>query len=290
MKFSILYRGSLKTCNYNCWYCPFGKAKMSDHELNKDRHGLEKFADWICSRSSDQVSVMFTPWGEALIHPYYQDVVAGLSYLPHVEKIVIQTNLSCQIRWLDNCNAEKTALWCSFHPGQADTRIFHDKCVRLDNMGLRFSVGAVALREHKNEIRILRSQLPDHIYFWLNAFKHTPDYYTEKDICFFESVDPFFRINTKDYPSRGKECRCGESVLSADENGDIRQCHFIPGIIGNIYTSGIEKALMKRRCTNPTCHCHIGYVHMNDLNLYSLFQDGVLERIPNPGTFILPKK
>ena len=33
-------------------------------------------------------------------------------------------------------------------------------------------------------------------------------------------------------------------------------------------------------CPNETCGCHIGYVHMNDLPLYEVFGDGVLQRIP----------
>ena len=36
--------------------------------------------------------------------------------------------------------------------------------------------------------------------------------------------------------------------------------------------------LTARPCTNATCGCHIGYVHMNELDLYSVFGDGVLER------------
>ncbi len=280
MKFSILYRGPLKSCNYTCYYCPFAKTRVSRRELEIDRNALEKFTNWIGSRSSDRISVMFTPWGEALIHRYYQHAIANLSHLPHLEKIVIQTNLSCHLNWLDHCHLKRIALWCSFHPGQVNHEKFLDKCLELDRRGIRFSVGAVALKEHRDEITTLHRQLPKRIYFWLNAYKHLPNYYTEDDIYFFESIDPFFRINTRVYTSQGKACRCGESVISVYDNGDIQRCHFINETIGNIYTFGIEATLQKRPCTNLTCHCHIGYVHMNELNLYDLFQDGILERIP----------
>jgi hypothetical protein len=33
-------------------------------------------------------------------------------------------------------------------------------------------------------------------------------------------------------------------------------------------------------CGNATCGCHIGYVHMDELKLYEVFGEGVLERIP----------
>lgn len=280
MKYSILYRGPLKSCNYTCYYCPFAKTKASSRELDADRQALDRFTDWLCTRSSDRISVMFTPWGEALIYHYYQNAITTLSHLPHLEKVVIQTNLSCRLDWLDDCHSKRIALWCSYHPGQVEHEAFLGKCLELDHRGIRFSVGAVALKEHKHEIQTLRRQLPEHIYLWLNAYKDTPNYYTEDDICFFESIDPFFRINTRVYPSQRRACRCGESVISVYGNGDIQRCYFIKETLGNIYASGIESALKKRPCTNPTCHCHIGYVHMNDLNLYALFQDGILERIP----------
>jgi hypothetical protein len=253
---------------------------MTSCELEADRQALEKLTGWLGSRSYDQISVMFTPWGEALIHHYYQNAIATLSHLSHLEKVVIQTNLSCHLNWLNQCHTERIALWCSFHPDQVERETFLDKCLELDRQGIRFSVGAVAIKEHKDDIITLRSQLPKHIYFWLNAYKHVPAYYTEDDMGFFESIDPFFRINTKVYASQGRVCRCSESVISVYGNGDIQRCHFIKETIGNIYTSGIEEVLQKRPCTNSTCHCHIGYVHMNDLNLYALFQDGILERIP----------
>lgn len=280
MKFFILYRGPLKSCNYTCYYCPFAKIQTSSQELEADRQALEKFTNWINSRLSDRISVMFTPWGETLIHRHYQNAIISLSHLSHLEKVVIQTNLSCCLNWLDQCHTERIALWCSFHPGQVERDTFLDKCLELDRQGIRFSVGAVAVKEHKDAIQALRRQLPKHIYFWLNAYKHIPNYYTEDDMYFFESIDPFFRINTKVYASQGRVCRCGESVISVYGSGDIQRCHFIKEPIGNIYTSAIEEVLQKRPCTSPTCHCHIGYVHMNELNLYELFQDGILERIP----------
>ena len=32
----VLYRGSLKSCNYHCSYCPFSKHPMSERELDRD--------------------------------------------------------------------------------------------------------------------------------------------------------------------------------------------------------------------------------------------------------------
>jgi len=56
--------------------------------------------------------------------------------------------------------------------------------------------------------------------------------------------------------------------------------HFIREVIGNIYEPGFENALRETPCVNGACGCHIGYVHMDELKLYEVFGEGVLERIP----------
>jgi len=60
----------------------------------------------------------------------------------------------------------------------------------------------------------------------------------------------------------------------------MRRCHFIREVIGNIYEPGFENALRETPCSKATCGCHIGYVHMDELKLYEVFGEGVLERIP----------
>jgi hypothetical protein len=60
----------------------------------------------------------------------------------------------------------------------------------------------------------------------------------------------------------------------------MRRCHFIKEPIGNIYDPNYEAALFERPCTNETCHCHIGYVHLEYLELDKVFGSGILERIP----------
>jgi hypothetical protein len=68
-------------------------------------------------------------------------------------------------------------------------------------------------------------------------------------------------------------------VISVDGDGTIRRCHFLAEKLGNLYEAGWEAALQPRTCPRTTCPCHIGYVHRKDLDLYSVFAGGVLERI-----------
>jgi MoaA/NifB/PqqE/SkfB family radical SAM enzyme len=280
MNLSILYRGPLSSCNYGCDYCPFAKRHETAAELALDGQALTRFVNWAASRTQNRISILFTPWGEALIRRWYQQAFIQLSQLPHVDKIAIQTNLSCRLDWVEQCDKSRIALWATYHPSETTRERFLAQCRELDTRGVRYSVGVVGLREHESEIHHLRRELSPSVYLWINAYKRVSDYYNPELIKRFTLIDPLFPINNTRHPSKGYECRAGETVISVDGEGVMRRCHFDREPIGNIYESGFERALVPRTCTQSTCGCHIGYVHMNRLNLYEVFGKGVLERVP----------
>lgn len=280
LNLSILYRGPLSSCNYGCEYCPFAKRSETPAQLAVDRKALERFVNWVATRHADQIGILFTPWGEALIHPWYQQAMARLSHLPQVVKVSIQTNLSCRLDWVERCDKQKLGLWTTYHPKEVDRDRFVNQCWELDRRGVRFSVGIVGLKEYLAEAQVLRQELPPHIYLWVNAYKRQPNYYSSSEIEHFEAIDPLFPINNQIYLSLGKSCRAGDSAIAVDGDGTMRRCHFIPNVIGNIYAPDFEQNLIPSPCTNQTCRCHIGYVHMPELGLYEVFGAGVLERIP----------
>jgi MoaA/NifB/PqqE/SkfB family radical SAM enzyme len=278
MKLSILYRGPLSSCNYGCDYCPFAKHRETYEEHERDRRALERFLDWVTSRSQDQIAILFTPWGEALVRKRYQDAFVRLSALPQVTKVAIQTNLSCRLDWTERCDKSKIAFWTTYHPSQTTRERFLAKCRELIARDVRFSVGVVGLPEHMAEIEALRQELPQQVYLWINAYKRHP--YSAAELRHLSEIDPLFPLNTRHHPSLGHPCRAGHSVISVDGDGVVRRCHFIKTPIGNIYDADFEQCLTERLCTNNTCHCHIGYVHMPELRLDEVFGDGILERIP----------
>ena len=280
MNLAILYRGPLSSCNYGCDYCPFAKHSETPAEHERDRQALERFVAWVAERRQDQISVFFTPWGEALVRKRYQDAIVHLTNLPHVVKVAIQTNLSSRLDWTERCDKHKLGLWATYHPTQVSQERFLAKCAELIRRQVRFSVGIVGMKEHADEICAMRQKLPPSIYLWINAYKRQPDYYSAAEIRTFSSVDPLFPLNNQYHPSQGRACRTGDSVISVDGAGTIKRCHFISRRLGNIYEPGFEALLRPQVCTNATCGCHIGYVHMNELGLYEVFGDGVLERIP----------
>jgi hypothetical protein len=248
--------------------------------LAHDRACLERFVGWVGSRQEDAIGVLFTPWGEALVRKWYQDALAALTQMPRTTKAAIQTNLSCKLDWVEDCDKAKLALWCTFHPSETTRERFVAKCRELLAREVRFSVGVVGLKEHFGEIDALRNELPSEVYLWVNAYKREADYYTPEMIADLTRSDPLFPVNNTYHASRGEPCRAGASVISVDGNGTVRRCHFIKEAIGNIYDANFADCLRERPCTNDACGCHIGYVHLDRLKLYVTFGAGVLERIP----------
>ena len=280
MNLTILYRGPLASCNYGCTYCPFAKHAETAAERAADSASLTRFVNWIANQSHIQFSLLFTPWGEALNRTRYQQALIQLTNLPNVAKAAIQTNLSCRLDWVEQCDKTKLALWATYHPTQVARARFLKKCQTLVQRGVRFSVGVVGTKEHLHEIEAMRHALPAQVYLWVNAYKREPNYYTPNELQLLTAIDSLFPLNNQHHTSAGKPCRTGETVISVDGDGTMRRCHFVPTILGNIYDSDFAAALQPRPCNNQTCGCHIGYVHLEELRLGEVFGAGILERIP----------
>lgn len=288
MDLTLLYRGPLASCDYDCPYCPFAKRRDSRAQLDADRAALERFTAWAAAQDGDRLSVLFTPWGEGLVRSWYRRALVALSRMPHVARVAIQTNLSCRTGWLDDADPATLALWCTYHPGQTPYDRFLARCRELAARGVRFSVGVVGLPAHLPHARRLRADLPGHVYLWVNAAEgHT---YTDAEAAVWTGIDPLFGYSRTPHRSAGLPCRTGESVVSVDGEGTVRRCHFVPDVLGNLYDGTYRAALRPRTCPLAVCDCHIGYVHLASLPLYDTFAGGVLERVPTPAALTLPPR
>lgn len=278
----ILYRGPLSSCNYSCDYCPFAKTRNTRAELADDARKLDRFVSWALTRSDRRLGVLFTPWGEALIREHYREAMVRLSGAEHVVRVAAQTNLSFgRLDWLARADLSRLAFWSTWHPSQTSMERFLGRCQELDDRGVRYSVGVVAFRQVLDQIEALRQRLAPHVYLWLNAYKSAgPGYYTDDEIERLQRIDPLFALNTRRHPSRGLPCRAGWQSFTVDGDGTARRCHFIDQPLGNVYEPDFERALRPRACTNDTCGCHIGYVHLEPLEQYPVYGDGLMERIP----------
>lgn len=278
MDLTLLYRGPLASCDYDCPYCPFAKRRDSTAQLRADRAALERFTGWAAGQREDRLSVLFTPWGEGLVRSWYRKAMVELSHQEHVARVAIQTNLSCRTEWLADADLDTLALWCTFHPGQTPYERFLGKTRELARRGVRFSVGVVGFPEHLAQARALREALPPEVYLWVNAAEGRT--YTDEEAAAWTAVDPLFPYSRHPHRSAGLPCRTGSSVVSVDGEGTVRRCHFVRSELGNLYDGSWRAALAPRACPLAVCDCHIGYVHLETLPLYDVFAGGVLERIP----------
>ncbi|GAA2413959.1 hypothetical protein GCM10010191_24780 [Actinomadura vinacea] len=274
---TVLYRGPLASCDYDCPYCPFAKRRDTPEQLRADRAALERFVNWARDQH-DPISVLFTPWGEGLVRSWYRRALVELSHLPHVQRVAIQTNLSHRVEWTSEADLSRLALWSTYHPGQVPYERFLGRTRDLADRGVRFSVGVVGQPEHLDAARRLRADLPGDVYLWVNAAEGLT--YTDEEAAEWAELDPLFGISRDPHASEGLPCRTGDTVISVDGEGTVRRCHFVPAVLGNIYDGSFRSALRPRPCPSKICDCHIGYVHLEPLGLYDVFAGGILERIP----------
>ncbi|BBO34346.1 STM4011 family radical SAM protein [Lacipirellula parvula] len=258
MTYSLLYRGFLSSCNYSCGYCPFAKRIESRARLHRDRQSVERFANWIAEQTSDQWKILFTPWGEALTRSWYRTALTRLSHLPQVQRVSAQTNLSCGVRWINDCNLERLSLWTTFHPSEVSAVAFAAKVIELRGQGVQLSVGMVAIPGALSDVDAMRDRLPPDVNMWLNAQQPRRRPFTEDEVARFSRIDPYFPLTLRPERSLGRPCPTGEVSFTVDGDGDMRRCHFVDSVIGNIYTPNWRASLMPRVCPNASCKCFLG--------------------------------
>lgn len=264
---TLYYRGKLGACNYGCSYCPFRKREALKEELERDRDGLYRFLEWIKSDKGQQIkNIMFLPYGEALIFPYYGDVIAGLAGCSHVRRIGCQTNLSFSVedftdRFHKREALRKVRLWCSFHPSQTGMDEFLSQCKKLSQKQVAYCVGAVGDIRNIEILKRLKLSLPEGAPFWINAMDGRRREYTQGEIEAFASLDPFFPLEIKKRRSDLLKCAGGISRLFANGDGDLFSCNISRIKIGNLYTG----QLLERKCASVQCSCYLAYSHRFDI-------------------------
>lgn len=281
-RLAVLYRGPLDSCNYTCSYCPFAKREPLRETLDADRAALARFVDWAISAREWDLELLFTPYGEALIWPWYRDAIVHLSHHAHVRQVTIQTNASGPISFLSEADRARVSLWISWHPTEISLQDFVERIEALHKLGTRMSVGAVAVPSHLEQVEALRRALPPDVPMWINAQKPGVQY-TAPDRARWRAIDPAFDVDAKRHLTRGRACLTGEDTISVDGRGDIRRCHFIDDLLGNLYVDDLRALLRPRLCSRARCDCWIGYTNVPDLDLRKTFDpDGILARMRAP--------
>lgn len=287
----VLYRGSLKGCNYDCSYCPFSKHRIGQKELQRDRQAWLRFVESVVKTevSDDYQGFMVTPYGEALIYPWYWEGMAALSREEKTEVVGAQTNLSFALKesldYFEKSGGklEKLRLWATFHPEMISPENFARKCIQVWKFGITVCAGAVGKPENLALVQKLRSLLPQEIYLWINKMDGLGRDYTEAEKASFLEIDPYFWQELIPVLADGRQCR---ERLFVESDGRQRSCNIGRVIEGNWYD---KKTVPKKEadggagfwhCTRKFCSCYLAYGGRSDFINQVLFGPYPVFRIP----------
>jgi hydroxymethylpyrimidine pyrophosphatase-like HAD family hydrolase len=250
--------------------------------VEKDRQAHSRLYDAI-SRWENRLRIMLVPYGEGLVHPYYQEAMIRLSLLPQVEGISCQTNLSFQpqsfLRRIQEQHADVSTikLWASFHPEMTEVDTFIEKVHQLYDAGIALCAGVVGSRENKEAIAGLRQRLDKRIYLFINALQGGGGLSGTDDIPFFTSIDPLFLYDYKNAKADIRCCSGGRDTIFVNQKGIVYPCPRNPVAIGDIRDGG---SFAKPICTRERCDCYIAYSNLPDTRLSRMMGEGALFRIP----------
>ena len=275
---TIYYRGFIKSCNYRCSYCAFAKGSGNREEMRREENGLRRFYEQI-RRQAEAVQIFFLPYGEGMIYPMYQAILADLSALPQVRAVGIQTNLSWKpesfLRLLrQRGNAGKIRLWATYHPEMTSRAGFLDRIKQLADE-VEIAAGMVATLENEDEIRALRAELPPPIYLWLNAMDRRKAAFSREIIERLQAIDPMFGYEFARYRQEASGgagfCRCLVAENQYLDRGMVR-----PGC----FFQKSEKRKNQLCHNHRLCDCYLGYSNFAGNPLARFFGANRAFRIP----------
>lgn len=289
-KHMILYRGSLKSCNYRCSYCPFSKHSMSERALEKDKIQWFFFVESVQKKAKSLHigALMVVPYGEAMIHSWYWEGLARLSTLTELDAVGIQTNLSFSISDFLDCFEsaggvlEKLRLWATFHPEMTSVPEFSAKCRILAKKGVQICAGSVGVPENLNLLQALKRELQasdkkeQGIYLWVNKMDGLGRSYTQKERAAFVEIDPYFERELVSVSANAALCQ-GRLFVEAD--GKVHTCN-ISAPLSTEKRWEVLEAFPNPECSRKQCSCYLAYGGREDFMNQILFGPYPLFRIP----------
>lgn len=289
-KHMILYRGSLKSCNYRCSYCPFSKHSMPERALEKDRIQWFSFVESVQKKAKTLHigALMVVPYGEAMIHSWYWEGLAYLSAQAELEAVGIQTNLSFSISDFLDCFEslggvlEKLRLWATFHPEMTSVSEFSAKCKYLAEQGIQICAGSVGVPENLNLLRALKQELQSSdengqgIYLWVNKMDGLGRSYTQKERTAFVEIDPYFERELVSVSANAALC---QGRLFVEANGKMRTCNISATLNTGKCLEALE-AFPNPECNRKQCSCYLAYGGREDFMNQILFGPYPLFRVP----------
>ncbi len=175
--------------------------------------------------------------------------------------MAIQTNLACRLDWLADADPTRLALWATYHPGQVDPAALPGPLRELDAHGIRYSVGVVGLPGHLAEARPCAPRCRRRS--TCGSTRPTGTHYDAADGGGLDGARPAVRLQRA--PARVGRARLPRR---GDRHLGGRRRHGPPLPLhrrrrwATSTTASYARRLGPRACTNATCDCHIGYVHL----------------------------
>lgn len=308
-KVQIYYRGSIKSCNYSCSYCPFSKKKMTREQRKKDIDELFRFAAHLEAKKVKNCAVQIVPYGEVLIYAYYWEAMARLSRQEGIEAVGCQTNLSFSMDdtkdklWYYKSfrgDVAKLRLWCTFHPSMTTLETFLSQCRKLSEYNVSYCVGAVGDPDNIGLLQELRASLPKEVYLWINRMDGLKRAYTKEEKEAFQKIDAYFPLELKRKKADINKCR---KSLFVEADGRVSFCNIgrnsiLPGntdgtkssetgekerALDNFYDMDLDFLRLEDdfyTCKRKECSCYLSYCNRNDLEELLPFQPYPAFRIP----------
>lgn len=270
----LVWRGPLDSCNYGCSYCPFAKRAARIDTLRRDEAALARFADHIAADPTP-VDLLFMPWGEAMIWPWYGRTLGSLARLPHVRAVGIQTNGSFPLHAVDGW-PPNAGLWISWHPTEIALEPFVARIHALHARGVPLSVGAVAMPGGVAPVRALRDALPADVPMWLNARKPATGRFRDDEVASLVAIDPDVGAELRPVRSQGRACATGDAVWMVEGDGTIVRCHLVDQRIGDLYDGGVTAP--PGPCPRGSCHCFVGYAFLDEPGQWRRWQANFVTR------------
>lgn len=307
-KMQIYYRGSLKSCNYSCAYCPFSKRQATRAQRQKDVEDLFRFTSYLVEKQVQNCAVQIVPYGEALLCAHYWEAMARLSRQEGIEAVGCQTNLSFSIEGTDDKlwyyksfqgNVEKLRLWCTFHPSMTTLEAFLSQCRKLSEYEVSYCVGAVGNPDNLELLQELRKALPSSVYLWINKMDGLKRGYTKEEIEAFCKIDKYFPLELEHKKTDISKCR---RSLFVEADGSVSFCNIGKNSIcmESLEKTACGEAKEKKEvplvnfydmdlsqyqdgsytCKRKECSCYLSYCNRTDIEELSAFQPYPAFRIP----------
>jgi len=299
-------------CNYDCSYCPqTHHPQDAPYYIAKDlvrrpyllpRHffgshtrshafsnfPVEQWLESFAALSDKRVSLTMTGGEPFLDRGSFDGFLAGLTQMPHIRAVRIDTNGTWNPARLSGVDWEKVLLNISFHPEQTNLEKFKKSMARLVDAGVHIGmvnfVMAPSQLDDFNEIRDAMGELG--IFVNANVFVEVRGMrQEERAFALYEQLVPDLdvQLKTKALNTKGKPCRFPTQAYQLDPTGLInvgchpsQRCDFIGGHLPDSPTAAVA-------CPRQHCGCLDMYSFLeeatdrgNQLDILAEYRDLVL--------------